>query len=384
MPRLTEDFGTPSRRAAVEKLSVSTTATKSSRSFKSTVPISEQSNPNKTIVSNANRSENDLHGGMNMTTATWTVDNAHSSIRFGVRHLVIAKVRGQFRKWSAELALDESDLTRSSVAVSIDTKSVDTGNPQRDADLVKGHFFAAEEFPTMTFQSRRIERTRDDDAYRAIGDLTLRGVTKEVPVDVELGGFVTDPWGNHRTGFSVSARVKRSDFGMTWNQALETGGVVIGDDVDVAIDLEAFTQSAKAKVAGLKKMFADTAADRARRQKEKPLYQRLGGREPIRGVVRDIIDLHFAEATTKPLMTGVDHERLVGLVTDWLCEKAGGPEKYTGRDMVTAHAHLKMTDEHFLAAGDQIMRSLKKHGVPDLEAQEVICAIIAHHDDVIR
>jgi polyisoprenoid-binding protein YceI len=318
-----------------------------------------------------------------MTTTAWTVDNAHSSIRFGVKHLVIAKVRGQFRKWSAELALDEADLTKSSVAVSIDTKSVDTGNAQRDAELAAGKFFDAEQFPTMTFRSRRIEHTRDT-SYRAIGDLTIRGVTKEVPVDVDLGGFVTDPWGNHRAGLSVSARVKRSDFGMTWNQALEAGGVVVGDDVEVAIDLEAFTTSASAKVAALKKMFHDTADDRAKRQKEKPLYQRLGGSEPIRAVVRDIIDLHFAEAATKPLMTGVDHERLVGLVTDWLCEKAGGPEKYTGRDMVTAHAHLKMTDDHFLAAGDQIMRSLKKHGVPDLEAQEVICAIIAHHDDVIR
>jgi hemoglobin len=141
---------------------------------------------------------------------------------------------------------------------------------------------------------------------------------------------------------------------------------------------------ARAQVAELKKMFLDTAPERARRQKEAPLYQRLGGREPIRAVVADIINLHFTEGVTKPLTNGVDKEGLITLVTDWLCQAAGGPEKYTGRDMVTAHAHLHMTDVHFMAAGDQIMRSLKKHGVPDPEAQEVLCAIVAHHDDVIR
>jgi hemoglobin len=141
---------------------------------------------------------------------------------------------------------------------------------------------------------------------------------------------------------------------------------------------------ARAQVADLKKMFDDTAAERARRQKEKPLYERLGGREAIRTVVVDIVELHFTEAITKPLTAGVDKGKLVTLVTEWLCKAAGGAEKYTGRDMVTAHAHLNMTDVHFMAAGDQIMRCLKKHGVPDLEAQEVICAIIAYHDDVIR
>jgi pimeloyl-ACP methyl ester carboxylesterase len=143
-------------------------------------------------------------------------------------------------------------------------------------------------------------------------------------------------------------------------------------------------EKARARVAELKKMMADTAEARARRQREKPLYERLGGRDAIRVVVTDIVDLHFTEAITKPLTSGVDRDRLVTLVVEWLCRAAGGPEKYTGRDMVSAHAHLGMTDVHFVAAGDQIVRSLKKHNVPEPEIQEVMCAIIAHHDDVIR
>jgi hemoglobin len=143
-------------------------------------------------------------------------------------------------------------------------------------------------------------------------------------------------------------------------------------------------EKARAQVVELKKMFRDTAAARAQRQKEKPLYERLGGRNAIHVVVKDIIELHFTEEITKPLTKGVDKEKLVTLVVEWLCQAAGGHEKYTGRDMVSAHAHLGMTDVHFMTAGDQIMRSLKKHGVPDPEAQEVLCAIIAHHDDVIR
>jgi hemoglobin len=152
---------------------------------------------------------------------------------------------------------------------------------------------------------------------------------------------------------------------------------------DPAHDPQAIAQ-ARAQVAALKKMYADTAADRAQRQRAKPLYDRLGGRDAIQGVVIDIVDLHFSEPITQPLTKGVDKAKLVRLVVEWLCQAAGGNVTYTGRDMVSAHAHLNMTDVHFMAAGDQIMRSLKKHGVPEPEAQEVLCAIIAHHDDVIR
>lgn len=142
--------------------------------------------------------------------------------------------------------------------------------------------------------------------------------------------------------------------------------------------------TARAQVAELKKMFDESAPARAARQKAKPLYDRLGGREAIRAVVENIVQLHFTEPLTAPLCKGVDQQKFVGHVVDWLCQAAGGPATYKGRDMVNAHAHLHMTDVHFMAAGEQIMRSLKKFNVPDPEIQEVMCAIIAHHDDVIR
>jgi hemoglobin len=141
---------------------------------------------------------------------------------------------------------------------------------------------------------------------------------------------------------------------------------------------------ARAQVAELKQMLADSAKARAERQRAKPLFERLGGRDAIRAVVTDIVELHFTEPLTKPLCVGVDQKKLVDHVVDWLCQAAGGPAKYSGRDMVTAHAHLHMTDVHFMAAGDQIMRCLQKYNVPEPEIQEVMCAIIAHHDDVIR
>jgi hemoglobin len=153
--------------------------------------------------------------------------------------------------------------------------------------------------------------------------------------------------------------------------------------MDPARDPAALAE-ARTQIAQLKQMFHDTAAERARRQREKPLSERLGGAEAIGAVARDLIELHFTEAITKPVTRGVDKERLIRLVTEWLCAAAGGPEKYTGRDMVTAHAHLGMTDVHFIAAGEQVTRCLKNHGVGDPEAQEVICALLAHYDDVIR
>jgi hemoglobin len=152
---------------------------------------------------------------------------------------------------------------------------------------------------------------------------------------------------------------------------------------DPARDPKAIEKAA-AQVAELKAMAAATADARAQRQRAKPLYERLGGRAALEPVVRDIIELHFTEPLTRSLTVGVDKEKLIAHVVDWLGQASGGPEKYAGRDMVTAHAHLHMTDVHFMAAGEQILRVLAKYGVPEPEKQEVICAIVAHHDDVIR
>jgi polyisoprenoid-binding protein YceI len=173
----------------------------------------------------------------------WNPDPAHSAIQFSVRHLVVARVHGAFRRWKAELHLDETDLCRSTVDVTIEAASIDTGVDKRDADLRGAGFLDAELHPQLTFRSRHIEPAGAD-RYRVIGDLTIRGITREGVLEAEAGGFTMDPWGGRRGGFSARTHFARSDFGMVWNQVLETGGVMIGDRVDIAIDLEVVSQAA--------------------------------------------------------------------------------------------------------------------------------------------
>jgi polyisoprenoid-binding protein YceI len=180
-----------------------------------------------------------------MSMGNWKIDEVHSGIHFSARHLVVAKVGGQFRRWNAELIADEADLTKSSVTVTIEVASLDTGNPQRDANLRSPNFFDVDKFPALTFRSRRIERTSKD-TYRMVGDLTIRDVTKEITLETEHGGFVQDPWGGRRAGFTARGSINRSDFGMQWNQVLEAGGVAISDRVDIAIEIEAVAQAPRA------------------------------------------------------------------------------------------------------------------------------------------
>jgi len=181
-----------------------------------------------------------------MSTNDWNIDPAHSGVHFSIRHLV-SKVRGRFAKLSGTIHADESDLTRSVVEATIDVASVDTGTAQRDAHLRSPDFFDAERFPEIRFRSTRIEKVSDD-RYRVIGQLTIRDVTREVPLDVEHGGRAKDPWGNERLGFIAKAAIDRKDFGLQWNQVLETGGVMVGDRVDIELELQA-VRSAAAKVA---------------------------------------------------------------------------------------------------------------------------------------
>ncbi len=179
-----------------------------------------------------------------MSKTTWQIDAAHSGIHFTVKHMVVARVRGQFRRYEADLVIDEADPTQSSVAVTIEAASVDTGNESRDTDLRSPNFFDAERYPKLTFRSRSIERANGD-AYRLVGELTIRDVTREVALDVELAGFVADPWGGRRGGFSARGKVLRSAFGMVWNQLLEAGGVAVSDEVEIGIEIEAVAQSPK-------------------------------------------------------------------------------------------------------------------------------------------
>ena len=174
--------------------------------------------------------------------ATWSFDTSHSSIGFSVRHLMISKVRGHFDKWEGTFDYDETDPTRSKLSVRIDAASIDTRDEKRDAHLRSPDFFDVEKFPALTFESTGI--TRDGDDYVVAGDLTIHGITRAVQLNVEGLGRVKDPWGGERVGFSASTSVNRKDFGLVWNVALETGGVVVGEKVEIGIEIEAIQAAA--------------------------------------------------------------------------------------------------------------------------------------------
>jgi polyisoprenoid-binding protein YceI len=178
--------------------------------------------------------------------ATWSFDNSHSSIGFSVRHLMISKVRGHFNQWGGTFDYDEKDPTRSKLSVRIDAASIDTRDEKRDAHLRSPDFFDVEKFPALTFESTKVERDGDD--FVVTGDLTIHGVTRAVQLKVESLGATKDPWGGYRAGFSASTSVNRKDFGLTWNAALETGGVVVGEKIEIGIEIEA-VRAAEQKVA---------------------------------------------------------------------------------------------------------------------------------------
>jgi polyisoprenoid-binding protein YceI len=183
-----------------------------------------------------------------MTTRTWNIDTTHSAVGFAVRHLMISKVRGQFDTWTGALHLDEDDQTRSSVEVEIDVGSIDTKEAKRDAHLRSADFFDAEHHPKMTFKSTKV-LTEGGKVARVIGDLTIRGTTREVTLEVEDLGRAKDPWGGERAAFEARTRINRRDFGLTWNVALETGGIMVGEKIDIAIEIEAVAAQVAARPA---------------------------------------------------------------------------------------------------------------------------------------
>ena len=182
-----------------------------------------------------------------MTNQNWTIDNTHSSVNFIVRHMMFSKVRGQFTKWSSTVKLDEADLTKLSVEVVLDAASIDTAAADRDTHLRSPDFFDVERFPEIRFVSRRVERS-DETHFKLIGDLTIKDVTREVELEVEDEGRGTDPWGNQRAGFNLRTTLNRKDFGLVWNQVLEAGGVLVGETVELTIDLQ-LVQNANQQVA---------------------------------------------------------------------------------------------------------------------------------------
>ncbi len=168
---------------------------------------------------------------------TWAIDPVHSSVEFAVRHLMITTVKGRFTDVQGTVVLDEATPSASSADITVQVASIDTREPQRDAHLKSADFFEAETFPTLTFRSTSV-RNWDADGFTLIGDLTIHGVTREVALDVKNEGRAKDPWGGERTGFTATTKIKRSEFGLTWNQLLETGGLAVSDDVKISLDVQ--------------------------------------------------------------------------------------------------------------------------------------------------
>jgi polyisoprenoid-binding protein YceI len=171
-----------------------------------------------------------------MAQQTWNVDTSHSQLHFSVRHMMIAKVRGSFTKWSGAITLDD-DLAKSSVQVTAEIAGIDTADEKRNGHLKSPDFFDAEKFPKLTFNSKRVEGSGD--RFKVVGDLVMHGVTKEVTLDVQREGAGKDPWGNERQAFSAKTHLNRNDFGLKWNQALETGGVLVGEKVEIEAEISA-------------------------------------------------------------------------------------------------------------------------------------------------
>jgi len=172
------------------------------------------------------------------SVSTWNLDPAHSAAEFKVKHMMISNVKGSFRGLKGTLTLDDADPSRSKVTATVDIATLSTGDDQRDAHLKSADFFDAAQFPHMTFDSTTVKKTGEGE-YQVTGDLTLHGVTKPVTFAVDGPGAPgKDPWGNTRIGLSATAKINRKDFGLSWNAALETGGVLVGEDVALTIDAQ--------------------------------------------------------------------------------------------------------------------------------------------------
>ncbi|HEX2661301.1 MAG TPA: YceI family protein [Candidatus Acidoferrum sp.] len=177
-------------------------------------------------------------------TSTWQIDPQHSSAQFAVRHLGLSTVRGAFSKLSGTMVRDDQDITNSSVEVTIDVNTVDTREPDRDKDLRSERFFDVAHFPTMTFKSKKVEQVAPG-KLRVTGELTIRGTTREVTLEVDgPTAPVKDPWGNQRLAATATTKINRQDYGVKWNAKLDNGGVVVGDEVNITLDVEMVQKTA--------------------------------------------------------------------------------------------------------------------------------------------
>jgi polyisoprenoid-binding protein YceI len=179
----------------------------------------------------------------NTKATTWTVDASHAEVGFSVRHLMISTVRGRFAGIKGTVTFDETTPAASKVDVTIDVSTIDTRQEQRDAHLRSPDFFDVANHPALHFVSKRVDGNVSGE-FKVVGDLTIRGTTREVTLDVTAEGRGMDPWGNLRAGFNAKGKINRSEFGLTWNQALEAGGVAVSDEVKLLIDVELVRQNA--------------------------------------------------------------------------------------------------------------------------------------------
>lgn len=168
--------------------------------------------------------------------ATWNLDSTHSEIEFKVKHMMISTVKGQFENFDVSIEGSSEDLEKAKISAEIKADSINTNSGDRDGHLKGEDFFDVAKYPTISFKSTAVEKSGDD--YKVIGDLTIKDVTKSVTFDVEFGGVGKDPWGNQKAGYTVSGKVNRTDFGLNWNAALETGGVLVSDEVKFQADLQ--------------------------------------------------------------------------------------------------------------------------------------------------
>ncbi|GAB2875316.1 YceI family protein [Streptomyces deserti] len=171
-------------------------------------------------------------------TGDYTIDPAHTTIGFTARHAMVTNVKGKFLDFSGALHLDGTDPSRSTASIDVKMDSIDTGNADRDGHLKSADFFKTDEFPAMTFRSTKAEALGGDD-YRITGDLSILGVTKPITIDLEFNGAAKDPFGNERVGFEGKATILRSEWGLTWNAALETGGFLVSDKIKLNFDISA-------------------------------------------------------------------------------------------------------------------------------------------------
>jgi polyisoprenoid-binding protein YceI len=182
-----------------------------------------------------------------MAKSTWVLDPTHSELQFKIKHLMISTVTGQFNQFKATVETDDDDFSTANVHFEADINSISTNNPQRDEHLKADDFFGAKEHPALLFEGNKMEKTGDD-TYSLSGVLTIKGISKNVQLDVELGGITKDPWGNTRTGFSVTGKINRQDYGISFGTVSETGGLLLGDDVKINANVQFVKQVEAAAV----------------------------------------------------------------------------------------------------------------------------------------